>query len=135
MRKSLGNSKTNRDQLHTLLIEIEAVINSRPLIYIDADINSSEALTPSHFLSINSKTGVPNIYVEMSDVMGNLDKIILKTWKSGQEYLNKFWNIWASEYLKSLRETHTLNLKPVKGEVSRIPRIGEVVIIKEEGMP
>ena len=37
--------------------------------------------------------------------------------------------------MKSLRETHTLNMRPIKGEINRTPNIGEAVIIKEEGTP
>ena len=37
------------DELHTLLIEVEAVLNSRPLTYVSAD-DVDEPLTPSHLL-------------------------------------------------------------------------------------
>ena len=43
--------------------------------------------------------------------------------------------MWSNDYLQSLRETHTANMKPVKGQVNRVPRIGEVVILKEELIP
>ena len=59
---------------------------------------------------------------------------LLEIWKIGQIHLNRFWNIWQTEYLQFLRERHTINMKPVKGEISRIPTINKIVIIKEEGM-
>jgi len=59
LRKSIGKSCLTWDQLSTIICEVQAVINSRPLIYVGDDINSKEILTPSHFLSLNPKTGIP----------------------------------------------------------------------------
>ena len=118
----------------TLTQEVEAVINSRPLMYIDDDINSQEPLTPAHFISVNTKTGIPDIEIEYSP-QEDLSTTLLDVWKKGQAHINRFWKVWSDEYLQSLREKHSLKMKPVKGEVNRIPCIGEIVIIKEEGMP
>ena len=49
LRKALGRAKLPHDELLTSLIEIEMVLNSRPLIYISAD-DLDEPLTPSHLL-------------------------------------------------------------------------------------
>ena len=61
LKKSLGKCKVTGQQLLSLLVETEAVINSRPLVYLNDDINSAEALPPAHSLSLNYKMGVPNI--------------------------------------------------------------------------
>ena len=37
-------------ELNTILTEVEAVLNSRPLTYPYIDINDASPLTPSHFL-------------------------------------------------------------------------------------
>ena len=39
------------NQLATILTKVEAVINSRPFVYIEDDIDSSITLTPMNFLS------------------------------------------------------------------------------------
>ena len=49
LRKVVGRAKLYYDELSTLLVEIEAVINSRPLTYLSAE-DLDEPLTPSHFL-------------------------------------------------------------------------------------
>ena len=49
--------------------------------------------------------------------------------------LQGFWESWISEYLPTLRERHSLQMKAVKGEVVRSPVVGEVVIVKEDNMP
>ena len=55
LEKTLGNQCLTEKQLTTTLAEAEAVVNSRPLVYVDEDINSSMVLTPAHFLSLHSQ--------------------------------------------------------------------------------
>ena len=50
----------SNEQLLTVLKETEAVLNSRPLVYIGDDIHATIALTPAHFLSLNPRIGIPN---------------------------------------------------------------------------
>ncbi len=48
LRKIVGQGKLYYDELRTVLVEMEAVINSRPLTYLSAE-DLDEPLTPSHF--------------------------------------------------------------------------------------
>ena len=59
LRKSIGKICLNTFQLETILTKVEAVIDSRPLLYVGADLNSGFALTPGDFLSLNPNTGFP----------------------------------------------------------------------------
>ena len=45
----LGNAKLNADELLTVLTEVEATMNSRPLTY-DYDEVGAKMLTPSHLI-------------------------------------------------------------------------------------
>ena len=49
LKKIFGRSKLSYDELLTVIVEIEAILNSRPLIYIDAG-EVEEPLTPLHLL-------------------------------------------------------------------------------------
>ena len=49
LRKTLKNAKLNYEELETIIVEIEAVINSRPISYIHDD-ELLEPLTPSHLV-------------------------------------------------------------------------------------
>ena len=49
LRKALGNAKVTRTELVTLITEIEACLNSRPLTYTESDIDSGEPLSPGKF--------------------------------------------------------------------------------------
>ena len=53
LRKTIGKLCLTSNQLLTVLKEAEAIINSRPLVYVGDDINSGTPLTPAHFLSQN----------------------------------------------------------------------------------
>ena len=49
LRKTLQNAKLNYDELHTVLVEVEGTVNSRPLTYVSSD-DPGEPLTPSHLM-------------------------------------------------------------------------------------
>ena len=47
LRKCLGKTKLSYEELHTVLAEVECVLNSRPLCYIYSD-SVDKGITPSH---------------------------------------------------------------------------------------
>ena len=49
LRKALGNSRLSKDELLTVLVEIEGTLNSRPLTY-EYNEAETETLTPSHLI-------------------------------------------------------------------------------------
>ena len=57
---SIGRLQLTQTQLHTIITEVEGVINSRPLVYVDNDIET-KIITPMHFLSLNTKNGTPTL--------------------------------------------------------------------------
>ena len=61
LRKTLGKCKLTQDQLTTVITEIAAVLNTRPLVYLSDDIDDVKVLSPQCFLRINMdiKPGTP----------------------------------------------------------------------------
>ena len=52
LRKTIGRNSLTFEQLNTILIEIEAVVNERPLTYVQDDsCGISYALSPSHLIN------------------------------------------------------------------------------------
>ena len=49
LRKAIGKKHLTKTQFKIFTTESEGVINSRPLVYVDDDINSANAITPMHF--------------------------------------------------------------------------------------
>ena len=66
-RKMLGRKLVTDIQLQTLLKEVDAIVNSRPLVYVGYDLESNITLTPRHFLTLNPNIGVPNLDYDMHD--------------------------------------------------------------------
>ncbi|GFQ73989.1 integrase catalytic domain-containing protein [Trichonephila clavata] len=69
----LGKVSLMYEELNTVLIAVEAVINSRPLTCVCNDVNEPDPLTPSHFTVGSRLTTLPSpklnansIYVELT---------------------------------------------------------------------
>ena len=58
LKATLKDRVPKEETLYTLLTEAEMVVNGHPLTYVDADPESSEVLTPNHFL-IGSASPLP----------------------------------------------------------------------------
>ena len=140
LRKAVGKKHFTLEQLITLLTEIEAVLNSRPLTYVYEDLESGFTLTPAHFLVANRKLGLPSGDDDYSNSDGDFQlnkdsgSKLLDSWRKGQIYLDTFWKVWKNEYLLSLRERNPLHHK-CSFESPRIPKKGEVVLIKDDNLP
>ncbi|XP_053395705.1 uncharacterized protein LOC128555912 [Mercenaria mercenaria] len=133
-RKAIGRKLLTLIQIQTLIKEVEAVVNSRPLIYVGDDIHSTIALTPSHFLTLNPNIGIPQISEESDSEYLPYESStnrLLNIWKKGQRILNKFWQIWRDEYLLSLRERMQTRLKTNRIQSSVKPTVGDVVIVQD----
>ena len=50
VKKTLGRAFVTLEQLETVIVEIEAILNDRPLTYVPSDFADPELLTPSHLL-------------------------------------------------------------------------------------
>ena len=116
LRKTIGNQCLTEKQLVTTLTETEAVVNSRPLVYVDDDINSSMILTPSNFLSFHSQHIFPNVLNDPDPEFEVVKKAtssqaLLQTWKRGQNRLNQFWILWRNT-IANLEE-RTESSKPI----------------------
>ena len=54
LKKIIGKLYLTHIQLQTIIAEVEAVINRRPLVYVDDDLQN-QIITPNHFLSLIQK--------------------------------------------------------------------------------
>ena len=65
IKKTIGRTALTLTQLNTLIADVEAVINSRPLVYLEDE--PGNALTPAHFLSGKSNIGLPQVPIDFDD--------------------------------------------------------------------
>lgn len=115
-----GRSKITHEVLCTLMAEVMAIINSRPLIPVSSDPEAPLILTPAMLLT--QKIGTPPV------PSGNFsDANLLKhAWKKVQALADTFWARWRLEYLNTLQirqkwHTKKPNLKD-----------GDIVLLKDK---
>ena len=84
LRRILGDVKLTYEELSTLLTQIEACLNSRPLIPLPNDDDGIEALTPGHFLIGKPLTALP-------EVTPTGCTSLLKRWQLCKSLLRHFW--------------------------------------------
>lgn len=63
LRKVLGKAFVTLPVLQTIIVEVKAVLNDRPLMYLSLDLSNPEPLTPSRLLCgrrITSLLGMGN---------------------------------------------------------------------------
>lgn len=123
LKRIVGESTLTYEELTTVINQIEACLNSRPLVPTSCDPTDLTALTPAHFLVGGALTTLPepsliNTYVPP-----------LKRWKLVQKMYQDFWAIWSSEYLSRLQQ------RPKWIQRSRNLQINELVLIKDNRLP
>ena len=119
LRSTMKDRMFTEESLHTLLLEVEATLNSRPLTSVSDDLNDFEALTPNHFLLGRASPNHP-IVTE--------DSCLRRKWRQVQTSLNLFWSRWIKEYLPSLNERTKWR------QDTRNMRSGDLVVIKDSSM-
>ena len=121
LKKAIGKNCLTHDELLTLVIEVEAVLNSRPLTYVSSE-GAEEPLTPSHLLVGYRIMTLPDPSVpDDSDYSpGTFTRRMNHLAKT----LGRFWKRWKKEYLLELREFHCTQ---AKGGIAYTLERGEVV--------
>lgn len=123
LKRIVGNAHITFEQLYTVLVQIEAIQNSRPLIPLSSDPNDLEPLTPAHFLIGRLLTGLPQRYLE--DTPTNR----LRHYERMQQLAQHYWRRWHEEYLNTLQT----RLKWKRPGVALKP--GMMVLVKDEQLP
>jgi hypothetical protein len=109
--------------MSTLLSQIEACLNSRPLSVLSSDPAEAVPLTPGHFLVGEPLVTVPEANYEGTNIS------TLKRWQITQEMLQNFWRRWSNEYLTHLMQRYKWAFKTPE------PEVGDIVLVKEDDLP
>ena len=126
IKKTVGRTSLGYNKLNTLVVEVESLINSRPLTYIYDDEESiSHPLTLSHLISSHRISAMPNDeYFEIVSTHNTLTRR-----RHHKQLLQQFSKQWKREYLLSLRENSTA--RSVSGNHTAIT-VGDIVILKND---
>jgi len=110
-------------------VEVEVILNDRPLTHVSSDLDDTKPLTPAHLLHGHRITSLPQ-YVEEQDLndptYGNSTDISQRA-QLQAFLLNQFQLRWKYGYLTSLREFHRTN-----GNNKQQVKSGDVVLMFDE---
>lgn len=114
LKRVIGESLLTFEELSTVLTQIEACLNSRPICQLPSTAADPQPLTPGHFLIGGPLTALPDIDITELPI-NRLDR-----WQIVQKITQNFWKRWSREYLTSLqgrtkwtREQNNLNIDDV----------------------
>ncbi|XP_075170238.1 uncharacterized protein LOC142242552 [Haematobia irritans] len=106
------------ESLRCALMEVELIINSRPLTYVSLETQDEEAITPNHFLLGSSNGSKPFCSSEDLD-----HRMCLK---QSEIFANLFWRRWVKEMIPTLtrRNKWFEKVKPIE--------VGDIVLVVDE---
>ncbi|XP_011879269.1 PREDICTED: uncharacterized protein LOC105568304 [Vollenhovia emeryi] len=123
LRRTIGESVLTFEELTTLLTQIEAILDSRPLEPLSDDADDIAALTPGHFLVGSPLTAIPE------PSLTDLAISRRSRWQLIQQKAQHFWTHWAAHYLQrqqAISKWHHRN-----NEI----KVGSLVLITDERLP
>ena len=120
LRRVISDVKLTFEEFTTILAQVEAVLNSRPLVSMPCDDNGIEPLTPGHFLIDKPLESLPDSPVSYRPIS------LLRRWHLCQSLVRHFWKRWSTEFLSTLR-CYTKWHHPTRNR-----QIGDIVILQED---
>ena len=97
IKRIVGPQKLTYEEFSTILCQVEACLNSRPLLAITShDTDGVSTLTPGHFLVGRPLTAYPETAILQ-------DPALLKSWNKCQAMVQHFWTRWSKDYLQQLQ--------------------------------
>lgn len=123
VKSALGAQVPKAEVFNTVLVEIEAILNSKPLGYVSSDVADLDPITPSSLLVGQRETALPLAVYASTETIGR------RQWRYSQALADQFWKRFTTEYLPSLQGrrkwvTERGNLEP-----------GTPVMIVDQALP
>ena len=106
-----------------MFVEVEGILNSRPLTPVSFIEEIKRPLTPNDVLQLCPASGMPP-----TDT-ANSDSLIARKWRHAQHFANLFWRQWAQEYLP------TIKYRQKRYETKRNVMVNDIVILVDKNTP
>ncbi|GFY25964.1 integrase catalytic domain-containing protein [Trichonephila clavipes] len=97
LKRAIGNLHFIFEEFETIMIQVEGILNSRPLTPLSSDADNFDVLTPGHFLIGRPITSIPE--PNLIDVNENR----LSRWEKITKVMQRTWKKWKSDYLNTLQ--------------------------------
>ena len=127
LKKVLGRRHISLTTLETVITEIEAALNDRPLTFVSSEHGDLEPLTLAHLLHGRQITCLPHEPTDDDELVDPNYGEICGSAKLLATILQSFQKRWRHEYLTSLREVHRNT-----GTDYQTVKRGDVVLIHDD---
>nr|CAH7745353.1 unnamed protein product [Callosobruchus chinensis] len=97
LRRVLKDNHFTFEQFYTILVQVEAILNSRPISPLSESVEDLNPMTPSHFLVGRPLMAVPD--ADVSTVPVNR----LSLYQHIQQLVQHIWSRWSKEYVSELQ--------------------------------
>ncbi|KAH8318236.1 hypothetical protein KR059_005274, partial [Drosophila kikkawai] len=121
LKRVIADRRLTYEELSTVLISIEACLNSRPLCPLTADADDLEVLTPAHFLIGDSMLAPPEYRPQ--------SKSFAEQFLIQQSMIRHFWKAWSRDWLAHLQQ------RPKWCHEAEGLQLNDLVIIKDDRFP
>lgn len=119
----IGETKLTFEEFSTVLAQIEAILNSRPLCPLSSVPGDFSCLTPGHFLIGENLLAYPE-----KDITA-IPENRLSIWQRCTKIQQHFWKRWSIEYLNQLQN------RPKWLKMTENLKIDQIVLLKEDNIP
>ncbi|XP_075156387.1 uncharacterized protein LOC142229694 [Haematobia irritans] len=110
--------------METILAEVEAVLNSRPIAPLSLDPNDGEALTPAL-----KGEGLRSLPPESAGDDSCNKVTCLRRWGMLCDLKQKFWKSWSKDYVLELQ--HKVKWNKEEANIQE----GQIVVVHEDNLP
>ena len=122
----LRNEAITDTVFSTVLCEVSAIMNRRPITYATNDIDDPQALSPINFLFPYTALSSSCSTLPPTPLSGDNAR---KTWRLLRQIVEEYWQRFSDEYITTLRKrTKWMNSE-------KVPYIGQIVIMADKQLP
>ena len=129
LKKVLKDARVTTKELQTVLVEVEATLNARPITFASGK-DLEEPLTPFHLMCGRRLFFMPDQGEETDISQFNVEDLRGRA-ACLERLKDHFWRWWRNEYLLELRNSHRIRTNPTQGA---LVGVGDMVIIHEDGL-
>ncbi|XP_015119829.1 uncharacterized protein LOC107043042 [Diachasma alloeum] len=123
LKRVLGTTTLTFEELNTVLVQIEACLNSRPICPMSDDPEDLQVLTPGHFLIGEPLQIVPgSSYVDENPLK-------MRRWNLVTRIVQQFWSRWSKECLQRYQAIYKWKTRQQNIEV------GNMVLMVDDNLP
>ncbi|XP_052412579.1 uncharacterized protein LOC127957915 [Carassius gibelio] len=123
LRVILREQSVPEPVLQTLLVEIESILNSKPLGYVSSDIADVDPVTPNLLLMGRRDASLPQVLYDSNNLLGK------RRWRHSQVLADCFWAAFIRRYLPDMQGRQKWTAE------GRELTVGQVVLVADPQLP